>query len=155
MAGEIDPIRYELYRHRLFHILEEGRIALKMVSGSPVVVEGGETMCSLHLADGTPILVAAGILLHAIGARDFIKVAIEWYEKEPGIDDGDQFFFNDPYIGGQHLGDMVVIKPIFYGGGVWLGVAASCIPRRRAGYSLEACQQTLQRFFMKGSGFWG
>lgn len=116
MAGEIDPIRYELYRHRLFHILEEGRIALKMVSGSPVVVEGGETMCSLHLADGTPILVAAGILLHAIGARDFIKVAIEWYEKEPGIDDGDQFFFNDPYIGGQHLGDMVVIKPIFYGG---------------------------------------
>jgi N-methylhydantoinase B len=116
MAYEIDPVRYEVFRHRLFNILEEGRIALKMVSGSPVVVEGGETMCSLHRADGSTILVAAGILLHAVGARQFIQKAIELYENDPGFNDGDQLFFNDPYLGGQHLADMVVIKPIFYKG---------------------------------------
>ncbi|MFC1938126.1 hydantoinase B/oxoprolinase family protein, partial [Chloroflexota bacterium] len=116
MSIEIDPVRYEVFRHRLFNILEEGRIAIGMISGSPVVVEGGETMCSFHLADGRPILVAAGILLHAYGARDFIMNCVEMYEKNPGINDGDQFFFNDPYIGGQHAADMVVIKPIFYQG---------------------------------------
>ena len=82
MDYKIDPIQYEVYQHRLFTILEEGRLAMKMVSGSPVVVEGGETMCSLHLSDGTPVLTAAGILLHAIGARDFILKAIEWYDKD-------------------------------------------------------------------------
>jgi len=116
MVYEIDLVKYEVFRHRLFSILEEGRIAIKMVSGSPVVVEGGETMCSLHRADGSTILVAAGILLHAVGARQFIQKAIELYEQDPGFNDGDQLFFNDPYLGGQHLCDMVVIKPIFYKG---------------------------------------
>ncbi len=115
-AVEIDPIQYEIFRHRLWNLLEEGRVAIGMVSGSPVVVEGKETMCAAHLADGSPILVASGILLHAVAARDFIYNAIEWYEEDPGINDGDQFFFNDPYIGGQHLSDMVIIKPIFYQG---------------------------------------
>jgi N-methylhydantoinase B len=123
MKQELDKIKYEIFRRRLFNILEEGRIAMGMVSGSPVVVEGGETMCSLHTGDGDTILVAAGILLHAIGARDFIRKAVEWYEDNPGIFEGDQFFFNDPYIGGQHLADMVVIKPIFYEGKriAWVG----------------------------------
>ena len=112
----LDPVRYEIFRHRLFHILEEGRLAMKMVSGSPVVVEGGETMCALYASDGTPILTAAGILLHCTGAMDFIRKAIEWFEEDPGIHDGDSFFFNDPYIGGQHLPDQMVVKPVFYQG---------------------------------------
>lgn len=114
MAHALDPSQYEIFSHRLFNILEEGRVAISMVSGSPVVVEGGETMCSFYLPDGDPILTSAGILLHCTGARDFIVKALEWYEDDPGIYDGDQLFFNDPYIGGQHLPDQIVIKPIFY-----------------------------------------
>ncbi len=123
MKVTLDPIKYEIFRHRLFNILEEGRVAIKMVSGSPVVVEGGETMCCFCNTSGDPILVAAGILLHAIGARDFIKKAIEWYSEDPGFNDGDQLFFNDPYIGGQHTCDQVIIKPIFYKGKIvaWAG----------------------------------
>jgi N-methylhydantoinase B len=116
MAEELDPIQYEIFRHRLFNILEEGRIAVGMVSGSPVVVEGGETMCSFYDAEGVPILTAAGVLLHCIGAMGFVQTAIEWYEKDPGILEGDQFFFNDPYIGGLHLPDQIIIKPIFFEG---------------------------------------
>ena len=123
MSITLDPIQYEVFSHRLFNILEEGRIAMKMVSGSPVVVEGGETMCSFYTSEGTPILAASGILLHCTGARDFVLKAIEMYEEDPGIEDGDQFFFNDPYIGGQHLPDQIIIKPIFYQGKriAWVG----------------------------------
>lgn len=123
MSITLDPIQYEVFSHRLFNILEEGRIAMKMVSGSPVVVEGGETMCSFYTSDGTPILAASGILLHCTGARDFVLKAIEMYEEDPGIDDGDQLFFNDPYIGGQHLPDQIIIKPIFCQGKriAWVG----------------------------------
>ncbi|MBI3079629.1 MAG: hydantoinase B/oxoprolinase family protein, partial [Deltaproteobacteria bacterium] len=107
---------YEIFSHRLFHLLEEGRIAIRMVSGSPVVAEGGETMCAFYREDGTPILVAAGVLLHCMGAWGFIQKTLEWYGEDPGIHDGDQLLFNDPYIGGHHLPDQVIIKPIFYRG---------------------------------------
>ena len=113
---EVDPVQYEIYRHRLFNILEEGRIAIRMVSGSPVVVEGGECLTSFYTSNGTPILTAAGVLLHCTGARDFVLRCIEWYEQDPGIFDGDQLFFNDPYIGGTHLPDHIIMKPIFYEG---------------------------------------
>ena len=116
MVKELDPIQYEIFRHRLFNILEEGRIAVGMVSGSPVVVEGGETMCSFYDPKGVPILTAAGVLLHCLGAMGFVLKAIEWYEDDPGILEGDQFIFNDPYIGGLHLPDQIVIKPIFFEG---------------------------------------
>ncbi len=116
MPEQLDPVKYEIFRHRLFNILEEGRIAIQQVSGSPVVVEGGECMCSFYTAEGTVILTAAGLLLHCTGAQDFIKKATEWYEDDPGINEGDQFFFNDPYIGATHLPDMIVAKPIFYEG---------------------------------------
>ncbi len=112
----IDPVRYEMFRHRLFNILEEGRMAMHMVSGSPVVAEGGECMASFYTADGTVILTAAGILLHTTGCHAAIKKAIEWYEESPGIYDGDQFFFNDPYIAATHVYDMLVVRPIFYEG---------------------------------------
>lgn len=119
----IDPIKYGIFTHRLFNILEEGRKSMQMVSGSAVVVEGGETMCAFYRPDGMTILVAAGILLHATGGADFVRKCIEWYEENPGIYEGDQFFFNDPYIGGQHLPDQVIIKPIFYEGQLiaWTG----------------------------------
>ena len=116
MGKELDPVQYEIFRHRLFNTLEEGRIAVGMVSGSPVVVEGGETMCSFYDSNGVPILTAAGVLLHCLGAMGFVLKAIEWYEEDPGIFEGDQFIFNDPYIGGLHLPDQIVIKPIFFEG---------------------------------------
>jgi len=116
MSERIDAIKYEIFTHRLWRILEEGRIAMKMVSGSSVVVEGGETLSCFYDTNGVPTLSAAGVLLHLTGARDFIVKCIEWYEKDPGINEGDQFFFNDYYIGGQHLADEIVIKPIFWKG---------------------------------------
>lgn len=113
---DVDPVRYEMFRHRLFNILEEGRSAMQLVSGSPVVVEGGECMSSFYDAGGTVILTAAGLLLHCTGCQEAIKRCIEWYEQDPGINEGDQFFFNDPYIAATHVYDMIVIKPIFHGG---------------------------------------
>lgn len=113
---DLDPIRYEMFRHRLFNVLEEGRIAMQHVSGSTVVAEGGECMASFYDANGTVILTAAGLLLHCTGCEDAIKRIVQWFDQDPGIYDGDQFFVNDPYIAGTHVYDMIVVKPIFHQG---------------------------------------
>ena len=115
MNGELDPIRYEVCVRRLNSILEQGRQAIAMISGSPAIVEGGEFMTSLYDGQGKGILTAAGTLFHVMGTADSVRHAIGVYEDNPGIGEGDQFFYNDPYVAGTHLMDQIVIKPIFYG----------------------------------------
>jgi len=119
----LDPINYEVFVRRLTTVLEEGRQAVAMTSGSPAIVEGGEFMTSLYEEDGKGILTAAGTLFHVMGSADSIRHAIREYEDNPGINDGDQFFYNDPYIAGTHVYDQIVVKPIFYQGRcvAWVG----------------------------------
>ncbi|MBI2875230.1 MAG: hydantoinase B/oxoprolinase family protein [Firmicutes bacterium] len=121
--GQLDKVEYEIFSHRLFNIVEEGRIAMGHVSASPVVVEGGETLCAFYTPEGEGFLTGAGILLHVTGAADFVKRTLDWYRDDPGICDGDQFLWNDPYVGGQHTQDNIIVKPIFYQGDLvaWVG----------------------------------
>ena len=113
---ELNPIRYEMFVHRLMNIAEEGRIALQRVCASPIVVQGGECMASFYEADGTTVLSASGHLRFSAGCADAVKKVIEYYSENPGIADGDQFFMNDPYIASTHVYDQMVIKPIFADG---------------------------------------
>jgi len=123
MRMEIDPVKYEVFVRRLSSVLEEGRSAIALISGSPAIVEGGEFMTSLYDGNGKGILTAAGTLFHVMGSADAIRHAIKEYEENPGINEGDQFFYNDPYIAGTHVMDQIVVKPVFYNGNrvAWVG----------------------------------
>ncbi|MDT4983068.1 MAG: N-methylhydantoinase, partial [Pseudonocardiales bacterium] len=102
----IDPIRFEILAHRLWAIGEEGRIALQRVTASPIVAQGGECMCSFYDADGNMILACSGHLRFAAATSDAIKRLIEWFDDEPGINEGDEFILNDPYVAGSHTYDI-------------------------------------------------
>ena len=115
-SNKIDLITYEILRHRLFSILQEGRYAMARVSGSPVATEAKETMTSIYTKEGDVVLTAAGVFLHITGVVDEIKFIIDNYSKNPGIYDGDIFFFNDPYLGGIHTSDIASIMPVFHEG---------------------------------------
>jgi len=124
-AVTVDPVSYEIFSHRLWAIGEEGRIALQRVTASPIVAQGGECMCSFYDADGTMILACSGHLRFAAATSDAIRQIIQWYEHEPGIRDGDEFFFNDPYVAGSHTYDIMQIAPIFADGRRIAWVASS------------------------------
>jgi N-methylhydantoinase B len=111
---KIDPIRYEMFLHRLWAIGEEGRMTLQRVTASPIVSQGGECMSSFYDEQGTMVLACSGHLRFAAATSDAINSLKQRFEKSPGFFDGDQFFFNDPYVAGSHTYDMMIIKPIFY-----------------------------------------
>jgi len=113
---EIDPVRYEMFLHRLWAIGEEGRMTLQRVTASPIVSQGGECMSSFYDSEGTMVLACSGHLRFAAATSDAIRVLMEWFGQSPGFFDGDQIFFNDPYVAGSHTYDMMIIKPIFYQG---------------------------------------
>lgn len=113
---DIDPVRFEMYVHRLVSIAEEGRIALQKVCASPIVVQGGECMSAFYAADGTTIHTASGHLRFAAGCEDAVKAVLNVYSDNPGIHDGDQFYLNDPYVASTHVYDQMIVKPILYDG---------------------------------------
>jgi N-methylhydantoinase B len=110
----IDPVRYEMFFHRLWAIGEEGRMTLQRVTASPIVSQGGECMSSFYDEKGHMVLACSGHLRFAAATSDAIKSLIQWFGNSPGFHDGDQLFFNDPYVAGSHTYDMMVIKPIFH-----------------------------------------
>lgn len=112
----IDPVDYEIFAHRLWAIGEEGRIALQRVTASPIVAQGGECMCSFYDRAGTMILACSGHLRFAAATSDAIRRMIEWFEDDPGIHEGDEFIFNDPYVAGSHTYDIMQIAPVFHDG---------------------------------------
>ncbi|MFQ5850536.1 MAG: hydantoinase B/oxoprolinase family protein [Candidatus Binatia bacterium] len=114
-SEQIDPVMYEMLLHRLWAIGEEGRMTLQRVTASPIVSQGGECMSSFYDSEGTMVLACSGHLRFAGATSDALKSLIQWYGQSPGFYDGDQLFFNDPYIAGAHTYDMMIIKPIFYG----------------------------------------
>ena len=121
----VDPVRYEVFAHRLWAIGEEGRIALQRVSASPIVVQGGECMSSFYDGDGRMILACSGHLRFAAATSDAIRKLIELFDASPGFAQGDQIFNNDPYIAGSHTYDQMVVMPIFWQGERIAWVASS------------------------------
>ena len=56
-GASIDPITFEVIRHKLEAITEEQAITLKNVSGSPVVTEATDFNVGIYLADGAIVNV--------------------------------------------------------------------------------------------------
>lgn len=121
----VDPIQYEVFAHRLWAIGEEGRLALQQVSASPIVVQGGECMSAFYDASGNMVLACSGHLRFAAVTSDAIKKLWEWYGESPGFFEGDQMYFNDPYVAGSHTYDQMVVAPIFHDGELIAWTASS------------------------------
>ena len=121
----VDPIRYEVFAHRLWAVGEEGRIALQRVSASPIVVQGGECMSSFYDASGRMILACSGHLRFAAATSDAIRKLIELFDESPGFAEGDQIYNNDPYMAGSHTYDQMVVMPIYRRGKRIAWVASS------------------------------
>src|SRR6266567_1735717 len=65
IAADVDPVTFEIIRHKLYSVMDETIIALENVSGSPITNEGHDLMASLYKADGG--LMVGGV---APSARD-------------------------------------------------------------------------------------
>lgn len=116
LESSVAPVTYEVVTHKLWQILKEAGYAMIHVTGSPVVTDVGEHMEAFYDRDGNSSLAGGGISSHVMSGSFAIKHIIREYEDDPGINEGDQFFLNDPYIASLHNADMFVLAPIFYRG---------------------------------------
>ena len=116
MARRVDPVTFEIIRHRLNQVIEEAIVALENVSGSPITNEGHDMMVSLYRADGSLMVGGVGFLHHLTSAAQAVKHIVTNFSEDPGIDEGDAYMLNDPYTAALHPPDVYITSPVYYQG---------------------------------------
>jgi N-methylhydantoinase B len=110
----LDPVTFQIIKHRLVRVTDEAVEALKRVSGAPNTNEGHDLMVALYTKDGSLLTGGVGFLHHYLGASEATKHIIDRFEGD--IEEGDMFILNDPYTAALHPPDVYIICPIFYEG---------------------------------------
>lgn len=119
----LDPVTFEILRHRLWAINEEAAITIGQISGSPIANEAFDCNTALMNAEGDVVVVGPYIMAHAAAMDQVVKYLLTEYAENPGIGVGDMFVTNDPYVGAMHQADVAVVAPIFADGELimWCG----------------------------------
>jgi N-methylhydantoinase B len=110
----LDPVTFEILRHRLWSIVDEAASTIKRMSGSPVATEAGDFNVGLLDALGNQLLVGLYITGHAATQDLVVRHILAEYEDNPGIGKEDMFICSDPYIGALHQSDIVCLAPIHW-----------------------------------------
>src|SRR5215218_5873332 len=107
----VDPVTFEIIRHKLYSVMDEAIIALENVSGSPITNEGHDLMASLYKADGGLMVGGVGFLHHLTSAAQAVKHILATYADDPGINEDDVYFLNDSYTAALHPPDVYLFSP--------------------------------------------
>jgi N-methylhydantoinase B len=123
----LDPLTYEVVRHRLWSVTDEMGEALKRMSGSPIVTDANDFDFAISDEIGQEVQVGLYNTM-LVGAVD---LAIYWTLRHraanPGIGEGDMFLTNDPWVGGGlHQNDTMVFQPVFHEGKLFAWTSAIC-----------------------------
>jgi N-methylhydantoinase B len=124
-AEAVDPLTYEVLRHRMWSITDIMGESLKQMSGSLVVTDCNDF--DVAIADEYGDIVQVGLFNTELVAS--IDLAIKWTLKNrsesPGIEEGDMFLLNDPWVGGGlHQNDVTLLAPLFHEGRLFAWTAA-------------------------------
>lgn len=121
----LDPVVFEIIRHKLEAINEEQAIALKDVSVSPIVTAASDFNNAIYTAEGRIASMGPQVVFHSGAMPIVLRHVMEAFPADE-IEDGDMFVVNDPYYGAVHHPDVSLVAPIFFEGRLlaWAGVAA-------------------------------
>ncbi len=115
MSGPVDPITLEVVRNGIYAVAEEMKAILMRSARAPLLKEAGDLSCAL--TDGQGRLIAQGrdIPIHLGVVANTVK---EFLKRVPAetLRPGDQYLTNALDVGGNHLPDMKLIKPVFVEG---------------------------------------
>ena len=144
----LDPLTYEVVRHRLWSVTDEMGEALKRMSGSPIVTDANDFDFAISDELGQEVQVGLYNTM-LVGAVD---LAIYWTLRHratnPGITEGDMFLTNDPWVGGGlHQNDTMVFQPVFHEGELFAWTSAICHEPDLGGVGLGSFSPAAQDVF--------
>ena len=117
--------RLELIRESLVAVVHEMRANVIHSSYSSIIYEGHDFSCALVAGDGR--LIAQGVddnPIHNFAVPYSAAEVVRAFGDD--IHEDDIFFHNDPYTGGTHLNDVLMLYPVFHDGRLAMFTATRC-----------------------------
>lgn len=113
----IDDLEFEIFQHKAGMIALEGK-ETTMRLGASTAMRWGDVAFGIYTAQGDLAICATGIYHHAVLSQIPIKYIVKHWKDDPsvGLEEGDSFFYNDPFYGGVHNADMGLAIPVFADG---------------------------------------
>ncbi len=117
---KLDPITFEVVKHRLWQINDEQGSTIRTIATSPIVVEGNDFNVGIFTREGELAVTGPYVLSHVTTMDAVIQNVIKLVEE---VNDGDMYMVNDPYMGALHQNDVAVVSPLYWGGEIvlWAG----------------------------------
>ena len=125
----LDPAVFEIVRHRLWYINDEGALTIARLSGSPVATEVFDMNAGLMTGAGDLVYIDNFICAQATTLAPLVKHLLADYADNPGFGPDDIFLCNDPYVSVCHQNCVGVAGPIFDGDELvaWAGASLHAI----------------------------
>jgi N-methylhydantoinase B len=118
-------LEIEIIRESLIAVVNEMRANMIRASYSPIIYEGHDFSCCLMKGDGRQVALGRDDHpLHMLAVP--VSTAAILAQFGDGIVPGDVFLHNDPYTGGTHLNDMLMLWPVFIAGRLMFFAAVRC-----------------------------
>jgi len=120
--GDIDVVTLSIIHNHLVNICREMGIAMMKTAYSTMFNEGLDFSCVVFNAKGE-MVAQAEFCPAQLGAIQFM---VGWTIEEMGLESfepGDVVIHNDPYRGGCHMPEHMVLMPVFYAEQIWGFVA--------------------------------
>ena len=111
----VDPVTLTVVYNRLVGICREMGNTMIRTAYSPIFSESRDFSCVLFNSEGD-MMAQTEFCPAQVGA---IRFVVKWLIAEIGVDSlkpGDVVVHNDPYRGGVHMPEHVVIQPVYYDG---------------------------------------
>ncbi|MFL5165289.1 MAG: hydantoinase B/oxoprolinase family protein [Microvirga sp.] len=123
----LDPVTLAILKGRLEQIADEMDATLYRSAFNPIIAEARDACHGIyHAASGATLVQGTKGLPIFVGAMAFaVKAVIDKVGRDGGLAAGDTFLFNDPYMGGTHLNDFRLVRPIFRGDTLFCWLASA------------------------------
>ncbi|MHA2357593.1 MAG: hydantoinase B/oxoprolinase family protein [Candidatus Heimdallarchaeaceae archaeon] len=125
MTSKISLIEAQVINQALKNVALETGIVLQRSAFSPNIRDRLDFSSAVMDHKGRLIAQAEHIPVHLGAMPEGVKAVIEYFGSD-NILDGDIFIANNPYLGGTHLPDISVVKPIFHKEAIVAYVANRC-----------------------------
>jgi N-methylhydantoinase B len=123
----IDPVTLAILDGRLIQLADEMDATLYRSAFNPIIAEARDACHGLYDAvTGDTLVQGASGLPIFVGAMAFaVRAVIAKVADEGGLAPGDCFIFNDPTVGGTHLNDFRLVRPVFRSGKLFCWIASA------------------------------
>lgn len=111
---DLDPVTFEVLRSSFKNLVDRMAEQIQRTCYSFVIYNRDFSNC-LNDADGNTVMQGSQDIAVHVGTLHYTcQETLEYFEGR--IEPGDVYIVNDPYLGGTHINDVRIMRPVFHEG---------------------------------------